>query len=180
MIPPVVLPCVLTPEECIRLKAQMDEGHHVPVQGRIPRTNILLPWHYIHTIPEDINWVSERVWSLVSQLEEFGAVVGFDPDSPRCHIYHAGDRVSPHCDNHVDGPPVRLSVSLLVYSDTPGEEDALRIYDEDGGHTPIVFEPGTVVAFAGEARHEVLPTVADRYAVVYWLIDPSSSLTWRP
>jgi SM-20-related protein len=84
--------------------------------------------------------------------------------------YGPGAGYKKHLDR-IQGSDVRI-LTFIVYlnkSWNVGDGGQLRLYLQDGTHSDVTPQAGTVVAFlAGDYWHEVLPSRRERWAITGW------------
>jgi SM-20-related protein len=84
-------------------------------------------------------------------------------------VYPPGAAYTRHADRFARDARRVLSTVLYLNADwEPTDGGALRIHLADGAHVDIEPRGGTLVVFASELEHEVLPARRERFSLAGW------------
>jgi SM-20-related protein len=131
--------------------------------------------------------VRERLIALKPSVEEHFRVPLADMEKPAFLRYGEGAFYKPHRDIHQDDPPdmLRRRISVVTFLNAASREPEANCY---GGGSLTFYglmdgpsweqcgfsleaEPGLLIAFRSETRHEVQPiTFGERFTIVTWFL----------
>ena len=147
---------------CNSVLAGLNQSHHVPEHFKMPKDYAMIELHYYLGSNQSVDWVPEKIPTLITQKHVVGAYVDLFNDGSILHLVRLQTTVdnSDHIKIYVDNPSLRATPSRFLRFHPELEKDGLMQFHADVGSVEMEFSLKNIIEVNGQ-NYVLLKTLRD-------------------